>query len=137
MKKTEAIALLTKVKANWYRQPVDELTIAEWCECLAQTEFEDAIAAVIQLRETREEPPTPGMVTNAAREIARRRFEERRLRQRKLIVVPSAAERSRCKAQLRDLIEELGKKMVGANTQETADEDNSCGSRRNRVARRG
>src|ERR1700730_18690197 len=83
MKKTEAIALLTKVKANWYRQPVDELTIAEWCECLAQTEFEDAIAAVIQLRETREEPPSPGMVINAAREIARRRFEERRYRQRK------------------------------------------------------
>jgi hypothetical protein len=63
------------------------------------------------------------MVTNAAREIARRRFEERRLRQRKLILVPSADERARCKAQLHDLIEVLGKKMVGANTQETADED--------------
>ena len=115
MKKTQAIAVLTKVKANWYRQPVDELTIAEWCECLAQTEYEDAIAAVIRLRETREEPPTPGMAASAAREIAQRSFEERRSRQRKLIVVPSSDERARCKAQLHDLIDALGKKMVGAH----------------------
>jgi hypothetical protein len=113
------------------------LTRSEWIEWLTSVEYEDAIAAVVQFGETREEPPTPGMVARAAREIEQRRFEERRLRLRKLVVVPSAEERARCQAQLHELIEALGKKMVGANTQVTADEDNSCGSRRNRVARRG
>jgi hypothetical protein len=77
------------------------------------------------------------MLATAAQEIEQRRFEERRYRQRKLVAVPSADEHARCKAQLHDLIEALGKKMVGANTQETADEGNSRGSLRNRVARRG
>jgi hypothetical protein len=104
------------------------LTRAEWFECLAQTEYDDAIAAVIQFRETREEPPTPGMVARAAREIEQRRLEERRLRQRKLVVVPSAEERARGKAQLHDLVETLGKKMAGAHPPETANEDDSGGS---------
>ncbi len=76
------------------------------------------------------------MVTNAAWEIARRRFEERRLRQRKLIVVPSADERAQGKAQLHDLIETLGKQMANAPSG-TANEEDCGNSQSHRVARRG
>lgn len=114
MKKAQSIAVLIKVKAIWYRQPADELTKAEWVEWLTPVEYEDAIAAVVQFGETREEPPTPGMVARAAREIGQRRFEERRSRQQKLIVIPNAEERARCKAQIHDLVESLGKKKTTA-----------------------
>lgn len=135
MKESQAIAVLMKVKANWYRQPADELTRAEWVECFMLVEYEDAIAAVIQLRRTREEPPTPGMLASAAQEIERRRFEERRYRQCKLVVVPTADERERCKAQLRELIETIGKQVAGAHLAETANEEDSGDSQRHRSAR--
>jgi hypothetical protein len=98
-------------------------------------EYEDAIAAVIQLRRTREQPPTPGILASAAQEIERRRFEERRYRQRKLVAVPTADERARCKAQLRELIETFGQQMAGAHSAETANEEDSGRSQRHRSAR--
>jgi len=98
-------------------------------------DYEDAIAALIQLRKTREQPPTPGMLASAAQEIEQRRFEERRYRQRKLVVVPTADERARAKALLRELIETVGQQMAGAHLAETTNEEDSGGSQRHRPAR--
>ena len=46
MKKEEAIAVLTKVKANWSKQTVDAIVAAEWAECLAKVKYRDAVEYV-------------------------------------------------------------------------------------------
>jgi hypothetical protein len=114
VRESQAIAVLMKVKANWYRQPADELTRAEWVECLTPLEYKDAVAAVTRFRESREEPPTPGMVARSASDIEQRRLENRRSLQRKLVTVPSIEERARMKKQLHDLVEMLGAKAKDA-----------------------
>ena len=88
---------------------------AEWTECLSPVSFQAALEVVRELRNSgRREVPTPGEIYRGAIEIEKRRFEDRRLRQRKLVVVPSAEERERVKAQLRGLVESIGvKKSTG------------------------
>jgi hypothetical protein len=71
--------ILPRIKAAWYRQPVDELIATLWHETLETAELADAMAAVRELiRSEREEPPTPGMVYRLSQSYRERRIEERR-----------------------------------------------------------
>jgi hypothetical protein len=104
---------LLKVSTIWITQPIDEAVQAEWTECLSPVSFEAALEVVRELRDSgRRQVPTPGEIYRGAIEKEKRRFEDRRSRQRKLVVVQSVEERERVQAKLRGLIESIGVKKV-------------------------
>jgi hypothetical protein len=116
MVREETLRLVAKVKANWYRQPIDEVVLAEWCERLAPVEYRHAVAAVVEFADSgHPDPPTPGQVRAVAIEIATRESDEQRRKVRKLEVVPSLEERERGIAKLRALMKDL----FGRNTEKT------------------
>jgi len=77
--------ILPRLKAAWYRQPIDEPTVRLWFETLANQELMDVLPAIQEfILSDRAEPPTPGMVYQAA--LARRQYrrEEQRRQTRAL-----------------------------------------------------
>lgn len=113
MEAAQAVQILAKVKANWYRQPVDQVIAAEWAECLSRVDFQDALEAVRQFRDAgSSEPPTPGQVWREAQELGDRRRRQEAVRRVQIEGPPPTKEQiSRGRAILRDAIEKLGKKM--------------------------
>ena len=108
MKREETLRLVAKLKANWYRQPVDEIVISEWHERLADVEYRHAVQGLVQFAESgREEPPTPGQVRAVAIEIATRESDEQRRKVKKLEAVPSLDESRRGAAKLRELVNSI------------------------------
>lgn len=88
MERIETIELLAKVKAGWFKQPVDELVLGEWFECLAKMQLGDAKNAVRELRDSGiKDPPTPGEVLRGAI-VWRRRRQERERANRRLLDEP-------------------------------------------------
>jgi hypothetical protein len=59
----ETIEVLAQFKANWMRQPSDDLTIAGWCRIFANADQRDVMAAVmraIQTMPNQDRIPTAG-----------------------------------------------------------------------------
>ncbi|MGC2493281.1 hypothetical protein [Candidatus Binatus sp.] len=115
MKKEEAIAVLTKVKANWSKQTVDAIVAAEWAECLAKVKYRDAVEYVREYRDAgHEEPPTVGMIYRAARDMEDRREEEAR-RRRRLLDEPTRTPEQVAAARklVRDFEEKLAERLGG------------------------
>lgn len=84
----------------------------QWSECLAQVEYSDAIAAVNAYRDSDQyEPPTPGQVLVAAKNLEQQRLEERRRRTRSLEARPSPQELATGKKFFRDLRDQLTKRF--------------------------
>ena len=103
---------MLKVSTIWITQPIDASVQAEWTECLSPASFGAALEVVRELRNSgRREVPTPGEIYRSAIELEKRRFEDRRLRQRKLVVVQSVEERERMRALIHGLVESIGSKM--------------------------
>jgi len=110
MEKSEAIKILGKVKANWYRQPTDRVVQNEWAEALLATGYEDAYRAVNAWRDSGSpEAPTVGQLAVDAAEFAKQREDARRAKLYRLDEPkPSAEEIKRNKSILRSIIDKLG-----------------------------
>lgn len=113
MEPKQAIEILTQVKANWTRQPVDAVIAAVWIDRLAKVSYSAALEAVVDIAESgRAEAPAPGEVYLQARGIDDRAEDDaRRKRLRLEAPKPNEEERARTKAAIRELIEKLERKF--------------------------
>ncbi len=109
---SDAKLVLLQVKAYWYRQPVDDLTVSGWVQLLADADVRDAAAAVREYAELGgEESPAPGAVRRRAREIAARREDaERRQRRALEEPKPSVEQIAENRRLLRELTEKIGRR---------------------------
>lgn len=110
MKITQALQLLAKVKACWYRQPADDRTAEEWAACFLPVEYRDAESVINDWRDRGEAgPPAPGQIRAAAMDIAKRRADEQMRARRKLEAPkPTPEERKRSRAFMREVMENFG-----------------------------
>lgn len=109
MENTDAVKVLAKVKANWYRQPTDEVVAREWAERLAHVEFGDAIQAVRELADLPQlETPTPGQLAHYAAHIGQRRRDEENAHILRLEApAPSDEDKRKARATVHSIIERL------------------------------
>ena len=109
MDKSEALKILAKVKANWYRQPTDRVVAREWQEALAPIQYEDAYRAVNAWRDSASpDAPTPGQLASDANEFAKNREELRRAKLLRIEERPTEEQVQRNKGILRQSSEKRG-----------------------------
>ena len=105
MEPSQSKQVLLKVSTIWISQPTDEAVQAEWTECLSPVSFQAAVrggARVTQQRTTRG-ADAGGNLSRCDRN-RKAQVRGQALARQSSVVVPSAEERERVKAQLRGLV---------------------------------
>jgi hypothetical protein len=113
----ETIEVLAQFKANWMRQPSDDLTIAGWCRIFANADQRDVMAAVmraIQTMPNQDRIPTAGELLQLSHDerksrMLRENASRLRLNAPSRPLSPEAQEKGR--AMLRDVVADLTAKM--------------------------
>jgi hypothetical protein len=113
----ETIEVLAQFKANWMRQPSDDLTIAGWCRIFANADQRDVMAAVmraIQTMPNQDRIPTAGELLQLSHDERKSRMlaenaHRPRLEARTAPISPEAVEKGR--ATLREAVATIAAKM--------------------------